>query len=161
MGWSVFFFFKFRFRMSCPGTPHLNHLIFYCNGLKWMWRRCSEILISSPLHLHTAKPKMPPTENRARAYLNGGVIFIHKVVLDELDGECALAHATSSHYHQLVLRHVCCCGSPHACTVSAEKTERRKEQVRQTGLYHRWNIHSLATPLTWWEHLRECVCMCY
>lgn len=83
------------------------------------------MLLSAALRRPTAKPWMPPTENRDQAYLYGGVIFIHKVVLDELDGERALAHATSSHYHQLVLRHVCCCSSPHDRTVSVEKAERR------------------------------------
>lgn len=39
-------------------------------------------------------------------YLNGWIVFIHKVVLDELNGESALADATSTDHHQLVLRHL-------------------------------------------------------
>lgn len=50
---------------------------------------------------------LPRGTCRKESYLYGGVIFIHKVVLDELDGECTLTHASSSHHHQLILRHVC------------------------------------------------------
>lgn len=38
-------------------------------------------------------------------HLYGWVVFIHKVVLDELDGESALAHASSAHHHQLIFSH--------------------------------------------------------
>lgn len=48
-----------------PETLHLYQLIYYCTSLKRLWRRCSEIL-SNTLHLHTAKPKVPPTEKRDR-----------------------------------------------------------------------------------------------
>lgn len=39
------------------------------------------------------------------AHLNGGVILIHKVVLDELDGQGTLPHASSTHHHKLIFRH--------------------------------------------------------
>ncbi len=79
------------------------------------------------LYPPTPTPKMPPTGImyricRRESYLYGGVIFIHKVVLDELDGECTLAHASSSHHHQLILRHLCRCCSHHTHTTAGEKT---------------------------------------
>lgn len=41
----------------------------------------------------------------APAHLDGGVVLVHEVVLDELDGQRALADAAGSHHHQLVLGH--------------------------------------------------------
>lgn len=38
-------------------------------------------------------------------HLDGGVVFIHEVVLDELDGQGTLPHASSAHHHELILRH--------------------------------------------------------
>lgn len=62
------------------------------------------------------------------SYLYGGVIFIHKVVLDELDGKCTLAHASCSHHHQLVLCHFCRRSSPLTIT---HVTSREKRGSRQ------------------------------
>lgn len=45
-------------------------------------------------------------------YLYGGVIFIHKVILDELDGKRTLPYTTCSHHHQLILRHSAAVVSP-------------------------------------------------
>lgn len=39
------------------------------------------------------------------SYLDCWIIFVHKVILDELDGESALPNASSSNHHQLVLSH--------------------------------------------------------
>lgn len=70
------------------------------------------------------------------SYLYSRVIFIHKVVLDELYGECTLAHTSSSYHHQLILRHLCrrrcCCCSPHTPLL-----KRRKVQVSTLT----WNVH--------------------
>lgn len=41
------------------------------------------------------------------SHLDGWIVFVHKVVLDELDGESALPHTSCSDHHQLVLGHVC------------------------------------------------------
>lgn len=38
-------------------------------------------------------------------HLDGGVVLIHEVVLNELDGQGALPHTTSAHYHKLIFRH--------------------------------------------------------
>jgi len=40
------------------------------------------------------------------AVLDGRVVLVNEVVLDELYGQGGLAHATGSDYHELVLRHV-------------------------------------------------------
>lgn len=39
------------------------------------------------------------------AHLNGGVILVHEVVLDELDGQGTLPHTSSAHHHELIFRH--------------------------------------------------------
>lgn len=39
------------------------------------------------------------------SHLDGWVVLIDEVVLDELDGEGALAHASCADHHQLVLGH--------------------------------------------------------
>ncbi len=54
-------------------------------------------------------------------HLYGGVVFIHEVVLDELDGESALAHASSPHDHKLIFGH----SSP-----AIEKTKKINEQLK-------------------------------
>lgn len=41
----------------------------------------------------------------SHSYLDGGVVFIHKVVLDELYSKRTLANASSSHHYQLILCH--------------------------------------------------------
>lgn len=38
-------------------------------------------------------------------YLYSGIVFIHKVVLDKLDGESTFAHASSTHHHQFIFSH--------------------------------------------------------
>lgn len=40
-------------------------------------------------------------------YLDSWIVFIHKVVLDELDGESALAHTSCPDHHKFVLGHTC------------------------------------------------------
>jgi hypothetical protein len=35
--------------------------------------------------------------------LNGRVIFVDEVALDQLDGQAGLSHTTAAYYHQLVL----------------------------------------------------------
>lgn len=72
---------------------------------------------------------LPERTCREESYLYGGVIFIHKVVLDELDSERTLAHASSSHHHQLVLRHVCNWNSPRTHRFWRERREQRNVQV--------------------------------
>lgn len=47
----------------------------------------------------------PPGGRGRPAHLDGGVVLVHEVVLDELDGERALADAAGSDHHQLVLGH--------------------------------------------------------
>lgn len=101
-------------------------------------------------------------------YLNGGVIFIHKVVLDELDGECALAHASSAHHDQLILRHVCCCSSPvcrrarahtpththaHPHTAPAEKKGSREMcRLAVWQMKHWcWTGHDVVVH-NWWQN---------
>lgn len=89
---------------------------------------------------------------RRALYLYGGVIFIHKVVLDELDGECTFAHASSSHHHQLILCHICRCCSPHAPLLqkrkgaekSDKKTYKLTEAVTHTELWHALLCHWTA-----------------
>lgn len=53
------------------------------------------------------------------------------MVLDELDGECTLAHTSSSHHHQLILRHPCRCSSPH--THTRTRTGRHVAAVEERG----------------------------
>lgn len=50
-------------------------------------------------------PAVTPLRHQPRAHLDGGVVLVHEVVLDELDGQRALPDAASSHHHQLVFRH--------------------------------------------------------
>lgn len=65
-----------------------------------------------------------------QSYLYSRVIFIHKVILDELDGERTLAHASSSHHHQLILRHVCRCRPQH--DTAGERKDGVKKQKHQS-----------------------------
>lgn len=39
------------------------------------------------------------------SHLNGWIVFINEVVLDELDGESALPHTSCPDHHKLVLGH--------------------------------------------------------
>lgn len=102
----------------------------------------------------TPTPKMPPTgimyrTCRRESYLYGGVIFIHKVVLDELDGECTLAHASSSYHHQLILRHLCRCCSPHTHTHHCWREDRGQRKVQVSSLMR--NIHTTRFEQTYTE----------
>jgi len=43
------------------------------------------------------------------SHLDGGVVLVYEVVLDELYGQGALAHPSGPDHHQLVLGHGCSC----------------------------------------------------
>lgn len=164
---------------------HFYHIVVQAhNNSRGNWK---ELIFSLSL---TPEPKMPPTKITCRreSYLYGWVIFIHKVVLDELYGECTLAHTSSTHHHQLIFRHLCRCCSPHTPLL-----ERRKVQVSTlttnihitrfgennihtqsfdkllsaTGLPRcgpRPEVQTKHTIITitaqWWETLVVCVCVC-
>lgn len=49
---------------------------------------------------------------RVLQYLYGGVIFVHKVILDELDGKRTLPYTTCPNHHQLILGHSAAVVSP-------------------------------------------------
>ncbi len=66
--------------------------------------QCTRSHSHTHTHARTHARTHAQTHTHTR-YLYGGVVFIHKVVLDELDGESALAHASSTHHHQLIFSH--------------------------------------------------------
>jgi hypothetical protein len=46
---------------------------------------------------------VPPHFSRAALTLNGRIVLVYKVALDQLDGQAGLSHTTTANYHQLVL----------------------------------------------------------
>ncbi len=83
--------------------------VFFVHKNSFFFFRCTCILLDrvtqcTRAHSHTRTNTHTHKHTHTR-YLYGGVVFIHKVVLDELDGESALAHASSTHHHQLIFSH--------------------------------------------------------
>lgn len=99
---------------------------------------------------------------RGGPHLDGGVIFIHKVVLDELDGECTLAHASSSHHHQLILRHLhsrCC--SPHTPLLQGNKGGRERCRLarwqKNKHCHNHWQTQLCQDILCHWTAMTRVI----
>lgn len=118
-----------------------------------------------PSYPNTSPMRIMCRTRRRGSYLYGRVIFIHKVVLDELDGECTLAHASSPHYHQLILRHLCRCCSPHQhhCWREEREGERCRlawvRSIHSTGSGQN-NGHTQSGSLYHWTAATEATNPC-
>lgn len=75
----------------------LTHLFFFLN-FGWLSHLCKWWTTATLIH------SLIETKEYT-FYLYSRVIFIYKVVLDELDGESAFSNASSSDHHQLIFRH--------------------------------------------------------
>ena len=70
------------------------------------------------------------------AVLDGGVVLVHEVVLDQLDGEGGLAHASRAHHHKLVLSHPGVVSLSTGQTIVLRQSEKRTRIDRIDKIIH-------------------------